>query len=68
MKTQWHAMYLGAFAALGVTGVDLASDLTELTRSTDDAVGAIAVMRDARAGDRVWPALEWLRAQRRVSP
>jgi hypothetical protein len=63
-----HGMYLGALVALGVSNLGMASDLAKLTRSTDEATKVVILMRDARDGDRVWPALEWLRAQRRVSP
>jgi hypothetical protein len=64
----WHGMYLGAFVALDIPNVSMASDLAKLTRSTDEATKVVILMRDARDGDRVWPALEWLRVQRRVSP
>ena len=54
--------------ALDIVNIRMASDLAELTRSTDEATKAILIMRASRQGDRVWPALEWLRGQRRVSP
>ena len=63
-----HGMYLGAFIALDIVNIRMASDLAELTRSTDEATKAILIMRASQQGDRVWPALEWLRGQRRVSP
>lgn len=64
----WHAMYLGAFLALGVSNLDVANEMAELTHSNDQAVRAILTMRLAQEGDRVWPALEWLRAQGGVKP
>lgn len=60
----WTMMYLGAFAALRIDNAEMASGLAELTRSDDDAIKAIAMMRDGKAGDRVYPALEWLRMKR----
>lgn len=60
----WHAMYLGAFIALDVTNGPIADELTKLTRSAEEAVVAIEIMRRARPGDRVYPALRWLREQR----
>lgn len=59
-----HMMYLGAFAALGVTNVAMARELADLTVTDDDFEGAIIRLREAREGDRVWPALDWLRQRR----
>jgi len=58
-------MYLGAFAALGVSNVEMAADLSELTESDQECTHAIGVMKRAQAGDRVYPALEALREMRR---
>ena len=60
----WQLMYLGAFGALLVPNVSMALELAQLTRSEDEAIGAISVMRRAVEGDRVYPALEFLRKRR----
>jgi len=60
----WHAMYLGAFVALGVSNTEVASMLSELTKSTDEAVEAIHMLRNGQEGDRVWPVVEHLRRKR----
>jgi hypothetical protein len=57
-------MYLGAFSALGVTNLAVAAELSELTRTEQECVHAIGVMRRSREGDRVYPALQALRAIR----
>ena len=63
-KHRYQLMYLGAFAALGVSNADMAAEMAEVTRSEDEAISAIHVMRRAKEGDRVWPALEWLKMKR----
>jgi hypothetical protein len=60
----WAAAYRGAFMALGVTNSAMARELAYRTRSDDEVAGAIDVMRAAAPGDRVWPALNWLRVKR----
>ncbi len=67
MRDAWRAMYAGAFAALNILNPAMIFELADLTRSSDEATGAILAMRAAREGDRVWPALAWLRARRGVS-
>ena len=61
----WQVQYLGAFAALGVSHVAMAEELAALTETDQECVHAIGVMRRAREGDRVYPALQSLRALRR---
>ena len=63
-QTGYQLMYLGAFAALLIPNVEMAKELAELTKMEQDAVHAIGIMRDAPAGNRVWPALDWLRQRR----
>lgn len=64
----WRGMYLGAFLVLRIPNDDAARELTELTRSDEEAAYAIHVMHNAIDGDRVWPALVWLREQRGIRP
>ena len=64
----WQNMYLGAFVALKVENIAMAKELSDLTRSDEEAVVVIRIMRDRREGDRVYPALAWLRTQRQVKP
>jgi len=65
-ETQWHAMYCGAFVALGISNIDSASLLSNLTKTTDEAVEAIQMLKNGREGDRVYPAVEFLRKKRGV--
>jgi hypothetical protein len=65
-QEKWHAMYLGALVALGVTNLDAASLLANETRSTEEATQAIQTMKAARAWDRVCPALAFLQGLRKV--
>ena len=60
----FQLMYLGAFTALEIQNVGAAKMLAEATADEAEAVHAIGILRDGKDGDRVWPALEWLRAQR----
>ncbi len=73
LQRGYRLMYLGAFAALGIAvkQSDNESDredapkwLAELTTTHEEAIEAIGMMRDGRGGDRVYPALMWLRARR----
>lgn len=64
-KHRWHSMYLGAFAALGIANADVAHEMAEATRSDEEAIAAIHVLRRGKEGDRVWPALDWLRMKRK---
>lgn len=63
-KNHWQAMYLGALAALKIRNVDMAATLAELTRSDEEAIHVIVLLRDGKEGDRVWPARHWLQQQR----
>ena len=63
-KYVWRAMYLGAFAAFGINHEHMADELAQLTRSDEDVSRAIATMRTAGEGSRVWTAREWLRMKR----
>lgn len=60
----WRMMYLGAFGALLIPNLAMAEQLGELTRSDEEAGHVIMLLRQGREGDRVWPALNWLREQR----
>jgi hypothetical protein len=60
----WHMMYLGAFVALRIDNVEMAQELALTTFADEEVTRAIAMMRDGKPGDRVYPALEWLREQR----
>jgi hypothetical protein len=64
-QEKWHAMYLGALVAFGITNLDAASLLANETRSTDEATQAIQTMKAASAWDRVYPALAYLKGLRR---
>ena len=66
-KYIWRAMYLGAFQAFGCNHENMASELAELTRSDEDVARAIATMRTAGEGNRIWSAREWLRMKREVA-
>ena len=55
--------WTGALMALEATA-QAAEGLALLTSSEGDFAGALAVMRAARHGDRVWPPLVWLRERR----
>ncbi len=61
----FQVWYLGAFSALGIQNAPISRELADLTRSIDEATAACAIMGAARSGDRVWPALEFLRARRK---
>jgi hypothetical protein len=63
----WQNMYLGAFGALKIPNTAMTRKLAEVTCSDTEAAHAIGLLRDADEGDRVYPALAWLRAQRGVS-
>ena len=67
---KWQLMYLGAFGALGVTNVAMASELATLTKTDQEALHAIGVMRRAASGERAWDivgtALDALRVLRLV--
>ena len=65
-QCKWQFMYLGAFGALGVTNVAMAEELAALTETDQECVHAIGVMRRAKEGDRVYPALQSLRALRSI--
>lgn len=67
MKTQWRLMYLGAFAALVIPNMEAAKLLADVTETDAEAARAIGIMRDASPGDRVYPALAWLRKQRKAA-
>lgn len=62
----WQVQYLGAFVALGVSNVAMAEELAALTETDQECVHCIGVMRRAKEGDRVYPALQSLRALRKV--
>lgn len=62
----YSQFYLGAFGALRIGNLDMAGELARMTRSSDEAVRAVAIMREAEPGDRVWPALNWLIDQRAI--
>ena len=62
----WAVQYLGAFVALGVTNVAMAEELAALTETDQECVHCIGVMRRAKEGDRVYPALQSLRALRSI--
>jgi len=64
-RLRWHSMYLGAFTALRIVNVAMASVLVGVTSSDDETIRAIEIMRDGKEGDRVYPALLWLRNQRK---
>ena len=64
----WHNMYLGAFCALTIMHVDMAKELAEMTCSDEEAIRIIGILRVSKEGDRVWPAREWIKAQRRPAP
>lgn len=67
LEMGWRYMYLGALAAFGVTSIDVSVPmLLEQTRSDDECIHAIGVMRRAKSGDRVWPALEALKEMRKA--
>lgn len=61
----WQSEYLGAFIAFGIDNESMAKELAALTLSDAEAFAVIAIMRDAKPGDRVYPALDWLRSQRK---
>lgn len=63
----FEAMYRGALIALDVSSLRMAPWLGRLTRTEGEAWAVIALMRKAPAGDRVRPAIEWLRARRHGS-
>ena len=63
-QSRWHMMYLGAFAALVIPNVEMAKELAERTRTDDEAVHVIGMLRNGTDGDRVYPALSWLRDER----
>jgi len=65
-RNHWQAMYLGAVAALKIRNVAVVAELAELTRSDEEAIQAISIMHGGSPGDRVWPARDWLQAQRRA--
>jgi hypothetical protein len=60
----YQMMYLGAFAALNIKNGVMLFALVDLTRSDAEAAEVVARLRDAKEGDRVWPALAYLRALR----
>lgn len=60
----WSQLYIGAFGALDIGNIDMVKVLTELTRSDEEAARVVVILRTGREGDRVWPALAWLRARR----
>jgi hypothetical protein len=64
----WRAMYIGAFIVLGINNLDATRELAETTRSDAETERAIHVLRNNKEGDRVWPALQWLREQRQAAP
>jgi hypothetical protein len=66
-RMAWGWMYLGAFAALGITNTQMASELASLTMSRDECIHVIGLLRRAPEGDRVWPALAALREIRNAS-
>jgi hypothetical protein len=66
MQERYALKYSGAFAALRISNIDMAARLAELTRTDEEALRVIEIMRTAGEGDRVWPALEWLRMKREV--
>jgi hypothetical protein len=63
-QSHWHAMYLGAFAALLIPNAEMALDMAKVTRSDQECIDAIRILRTSKEGDRVWPALEHLRVLR----
>lgn len=62
----YEVVYTGALMALRVKALDNARELASLTRNNADLAAAIEVMAAAREGDRVWPALDFLRRLRDV--
>ena len=63
-QRDYRMMYLGALVALDVAAIDNAARLAELTRSADEAIDVIERLRTGRDGDRVYPALAYLRGLR----
>jgi hypothetical protein len=60
----WRMMYLGAFAALRIQNLEIAGELTANTTSDEEAAHVIELLRTGKEGDRVYPALAWLKARR----
>lgn len=64
-KRAIRSIYFGALLALGVdTAPEAAGWLVDLTESPEECSQAIEVMRTAKPGDRVYPAMAYLRRLR----
>jgi hypothetical protein len=61
----YELAYLAAFVALGITpGADAAKAMAAITHTPAEVYGAVSAMRHAREGQRVFAALDALRAHR----
>jgi hypothetical protein len=67
-RAEWQSMYLGAFTVLGIGHLAMTESLAQETRTREEAEKVIARLREGREGDRVGPALQWLREQRKAVP